>query len=60
MIEMDVGQQHGSRALSERRQQRRQTRSGTRIDDYVADLPAADHALSPQMAYVDQPASGGL
>jgi hypothetical protein len=61
MIEVDVRQQHRSRALvSERGQQRRQTRSRAWIDKYVANLPTADDALAPQMAYVDQPHPVGL
>ena len=55
VIEMNVGQQQRTRSLiAERRQQRRQAGRRPRIDEHVADLPAADHALAPQVQTVDQ------
>jgi hypothetical protein len=56
MIEMDVGEQQGSRPqVAETLQQAWQCGLRTGVDQHVVDLPASDHALAAEMTDVDQP-----
>ena len=55
VVEMDVRQEQRLGLVLEAVQQRLDAALGPGIDQRRAQLPAADHALAPEMADVDQP-----
>ena len=54
VVEVDVGEQQRPRGLARERGHQR-VGAGLRagVDEHVADLPAADHAITSEMLYVD-------
>ena len=54
VVEVDVREQQRARGLAAQGVHER-VRAGlrTRVDEHVADLPAADHALAAEVLYID-------